>query len=85
MSSDHPTYRDRIRAAVYRDRRLGGLALALACLTAITSADGVRTALLAALAAGAVVVTRIRFSAHGAIALLVAAALLVVSGPALGD
>lgn len=52
----------------------------LVALIAILAADGWRTSALAAIAAGAILTTRIRFSTHAAGALLALAALVAVSG-----
>jgi hypothetical protein len=60
--------------------RSAGIALTAVCLAVIAADDGVRTALLVGFAGGAILLTRVRIASYAALAALILATVLVISG-----
>lgn len=67
-------------AVPVRPAQLAGAAVAAAALVATIAADGPRTALVVALLAGAVMLTRVRYAQGVALVVLVVAAAVALSG-----
>lgn len=65
-----------------RWRSAVGAIVAFALLVELAAADGWRAAAVAGVATAAVVATRLRFAAHGAVVLLATVAVLPAGGPA---